>query len=295
MNRLITVFMVLSFGINSIAGTIKLLKQNKVSGSYILLSDVSDSAKNSQLKRVVLASAPAIGSSVYLSGDTIKTVLQRYGIKEKIIGKGIYIYRPGYKISPVYARKLLFHFLKKNDIHAKIEAVSGPTFMIVKRDYHIAISINRELYPAILNLNFQSNGYFHNIRYQVYLKHNIKIPVAAGSIKAGSIISYGMIDYKNTNEYRLSKTVISSADYLIGKRLLSGIRSGSPFYKNKIDLNIVKRGEIVTLFYKTKNLMVRKQGIAIDNGAQGKTISVRLDSKKIVKGIVVSRNLIRLF
>ena len=84
-------------------------------------------------------------------------------------------------------------------------------------------------------------------------------------------------------------------NYLIGKKLLSEVRSGSPFYKNKIDLNIIKRGEIVTLFYKTKNLIVRKQGIAIDNGAQGKTISVRLNSKKIVRGVVVSRNLIRLF
>ena len=295
MNRLITILIALSFGINSIAGTIKLLKQNKVSGNYILLSDVSDSAKSSQLKKIVLAAAPAIGSSVYLSGDTIKTVLQRYGIKEKIIGKGIYIYRPGYKISPAHARKLLFRFLKKNNIHAKIEAVLGPTFMLVKRDYHITVSINRDLYPAILNLNFQSNSYFHNIRYQVYLKHNIKIPVADRIIRAGSIISYGMINYKNTNEYKLSKTVINNVNYLIGKKLLSEVRSGSPFYKNKIDLNIIKRGEIVTLFYKTKNLIVRKQGIAIDNGAQGKTISVRLNSKKIVRGVVVSRNLIRLF
>jgi|GEM_PF-2934810 len=281
------------YSIGANAGVIILLKHKQVNQPYLFLKDITRSRLSLKESKIIISSAPAIGKSIYLSAKTIETVLKRYRIYDKIIGNRIRIYRPAIKISPAYVKELLKKFMKNNNIAGNIEAISGPSILLDKKAYHMQININRDMYPAIANLTLNSDGYFRRISYRVYLKHLIKIPIAANYIKAGNRITESMIKYEKVNEYSMPLNIIRNAENIIGKKILSSIEGGLPFYKNRIDNNIVKRGETVTMLYEVKNLIIKRVGIAINSGAKGSVISVRVNSNKIIHGVVVGKDLIK--
>jgi len=55
------------------------------------MSNISAPPIEKWQKSIIIAAAPSEGSSIYLSSKTIGNVLKRYGIREQIKGRGVFV------------------------------------------------------------------------------------------------------------------------------------------------------------------------------------------------------------
>ena len=72
-------------------------------------------------------------------------------------------------------------------------------------------------------------------------------------------------------------------------KAIGNLRKGTPLKKADliIDRFLVHKGEIVTVKFVRKNLVIETQGISLTNGVMKDTVKIKnLDSNKIVSGIV---------
>ena len=116
--------------------------------------------------------------------------------------------------------------------------------------------------------------------------------VAASNIQRGNVITPGMIEDTYVNENTTTASVINDKDQLIGSKAKKDIRAGEQFKIS--DITLIAKGDIVTIEASSKNLYIKTQGIALDEGKLNDTIQVR-NSKtgKIVTGIVEGPGIVR--
>ncbi len=296
MIKLLFLFCLIAFSyVNSFAGTIQLKKLIYIQGNYIRLSNISKPPIEKWQKDIIIAAAPSAGFSVYLSSKTVGKVLERYGIREQIKGRGVFVKSKSFTVNPDYTRIKLLQYINKQNIDITIGKVVGPTIHLKNRNYEVGIRVNDKTFPAAVDLILQTNNYDRTIRYYAFLEHIIKIPISAKSISRGTILTPALIKYREANEYGLKKSVIKHSKNILGRKLTVDMYAMQPFYKNSINQNIVERGDKVSLIYKNKNLLVQQTGIALNNGNTGAMISVRLSSNKIIRGVASKRDVVIFF
>ncbi len=281
--------------INGFAGTIKLKKFIYIQGNYIRMSNISVPPIEKWQKSIIIAAAPSEGSSIYLSSKTIGNVLKRYGIREQIKGRGVFVKSKSFTVNPDYTRIKLLQYMNKQNTDITIGKVVGPTIHLKNRNYEVGIKINVKIFPASVDLILRSNHYNRIIRYYAFLKHNIKIPISSKNIDRGSVVTSALIKYKEVNEYKLKLAVIRNPKNILGKKLYFNMAAMQPFYKNSINQNVVERGDKVKLVYKMHNLLVERTGIALNNGNKGMMIAVKLRSNKIIRGFAAEKDVVKLF
>ncbi len=87
---------------------------------------------------------------------------------------------------------------------------------------------------------------------------------------------------------KLSRTVFSKAEELVGKRALRSILPNTPITPELVDNSpAIKKGDLIKVFIHTGNLHVVTKGVAKEDGCVGKIIRVKnIDSNKDLYGKV---------
>jgi flagella basal body P-ring formation protein FlgA len=81
---------------------------------------------------------------------------------------------------------------------------------------------------------------------------------------------------------------------IIGKAAKRQIQTGALFTQDSIQTNkVIKRGDLITIIAKTGNLIVKSQGLAMEEGEIGATIKIKNEqSKRVVEGVVASAGVV---
>jgi flagella basal body P-ring formation protein FlgA len=110
--------------------------------------------------------------------------------------------------------------------------------------------------------------------------------VAVNSLRKGREITVDDIELIRA-EQRGSQSVVSSLEEVLGMTAKRPINPGDIIKQSYImPMNLVKRGDVVTLKIENEKLMIRSMGKAMQNGARGAVISARTLSGKEIFGKV---------
>jgi flagella basal body P-ring formation protein FlgA len=86
-----------------------------------------------------------------------------------------------------------------------------------------------------------------------------------------------------TNIATLRRTPVADQDLVIGMELKYPLTTGSAFSLDSLTRPLlVQRGDLVQLVAESKNLRIRQQGEALQDGALGKVINVRNNSSEMI-------------
>ncbi|MBW8310341.1 MAG: flagellar basal body P-ring formation chaperone FlgA [Candidatus Paracaedibacteraceae bacterium] len=116
------------------------------------------------------------------------------------------------------------------------------------------------------------------------------IPILARAIAPGDIIEASDITWNKLPTTRLSQNFILKAEDLIGQTAKNRIlQPGQPLNRHDIRAPIVvKRGDTVTIAYKSNSMMLTTTAIAEKDAARGEMARFKtMDSNKIIQARVV--------
>ena len=122
----------------------------------------------------------------------------------------------------------------------------------------------------------------------------IEVPVLTRRIRAGDIIGKDDVSLQLLRADVVGQNVLTSLDHLIGKSARHSLLNGRPLNASDVrDPQLVGRGNIVTMTYRTDNLVITAHGKARENGTAGDVIRVQnLNSGKTVEAVVTGPDLV---
>ncbi|MFT6094538.1 MAG: flagella basal body P-ring formation protein FlgA [Pseudohongiellaceae bacterium] len=107
--------------------------------------------------------------------------------------------------------------------------------------------------------------------------------VATENIRRGTAIEERHMRLMETNIATLRRTPVADQDLVIGMELKYPLTTGSAFSLDSLTRPLlVQRGDLVQLVAESKNLRIRQQGEALQDGALGKVINVRNNSSEMI-------------
>lgn len=111
----------------------------------------------------------------------------------------------------------------------------------------------------------------------------IEVPVLSQRLHSDDVIEASDIEWIKVPSQRLRKNTIMSEKELIGmapKRLISELR---PIRENEIHHPIIiKKGDLVQMFFQTPHMEIRTLGESMDDGAIGELIRIKNSHSEIV-------------
>lgn len=107
--------------------------------------------------------------------------------------------------------------------------------------------------------------------------------VATENIRRGTAIEERHMRLLETNIATLRRTPVTDKNLVIGMELKYPLTSGAAFSLEGLSKPLlIQRGDLVQLVAESKNLRIRQQGEALQDGALGKVINVRNNSSDMV-------------
>ena len=104
----------------------------------------------------------------------------------------------------------------------------------------------------------------------------VNVPVLKKQFSATDVIEASDIALREIPERQLRKDTITETSQLVGKSPLRQITADRPVRLSEIALpTLIKKGQMVEMSYTTERMTIRDQGIALEDGAQGKAIRVK--------------------
>lgn len=110
-----------------------------------------------------------------------------------------------------------------------------------------------------------------------------EVLVATENIRRGTAIEERHIRLMETNIATLRRTPVRDKDLVIGMELKYPLTTGAAFSLEGLNKPLlIQRGDLVQLVAESKNLRIRQQGEALQDGALGKVINVRNNSSEMI-------------
>ena len=116
--------------------------------------------------------------------------------------------------------------------------------------------------------------------------------VATENIPKGTILTSNLLSKQYVNEGLNTSSAVTNLNSILGAKVRKDIRAGDVIKQS--DLCLIAKGDIVTIEAVSSNMQIKTQGVALEEGKLNDLISVRNSkSKKVIQGIVVSPNTVR--
>lgn len=110
-----------------------------------------------------------------------------------------------------------------------------------------------------------------------------EVLVATENIRRGTAIEARHMRLMETNIATLRRTPVTDRELIIGMELKYPLTTGAAFSLEGLSKPVlIERGDLVQLVAESKNLRIRQQGEALQDGALGKIINVRNNSSEMV-------------
>jgi len=168
-------------------------------------------------------------------------------------------------------RSVGFHVPETADRTVNIE---GLTYDAAKGTFKAVVSA-----AAVPGVKKEVKGRFYQIS---------RIPVLKDPMGFGDVISARDIDYIDMRAPEITASTVTDASRLIGQSPRRSIAALKPITASDVQMPVVvKKGDVVTMVFKTNAISLTTQGRALDSGAEGDAIRVmNTSSKHIVDAVV---------
>jgi len=290
------------------SGTIKSIEVHKdslVSGTKVLLGEIStiDGSLDGKedIENIIICSAPRPKNTKVISRELIFSSIKKSGVltdelifncPEKVNVRSGYI-----EFSRNDIKKIIIEHIRKNmswDMkYVEIKNIISNPLVLPQGEVSYSFSSNDKDYIGSYNdeITFVVNS---NYRKKLRISANIVVvaPVAVSSniIERNSTIKpedIKLVPRDITGIYEYTTTDLSS---IIGKRAKNRISRDAVIRKNMLGLNnVVKRGDMVTIFLENEQIKLSVPARALERGAVGDTIKVvNTSSDKEVYAVVKS-------
>lgn len=116
----------------------------------------------------------------------------------------------------------------------------------------------------------------------------IAVPILRSTLRKGDIIGEYDVDWIDMKEQHIRPDMVISAEDIVGMTPRRFIAVGEPVHFSDLDKpKLVKRGEPVTIVYKSGRIQLTAQGRALENGAKDNVIEVaNRSSNRTIQAIV---------
>ncbi len=120
----------------------------------------------------------------------------------------------------------------------------------------------------------------------------IDVPMLTRRLRSGEMIDKDDVQMQLVRADFVGTNVITAPDQLIGKSARRSLQNGKPLNASDVrEPQLVARNSIVTMVYRTKNLVITAHGKARESGTKGDTIRVQnASSGKMVDAVVTGPN-----
>lgn len=121
------------------------------------------------------------------------------------------------------------------------------------------------------------------------------VVVAAAPLDRNTILDASDLTVESRDVSTLSGNYLSRVEELTGRILRRSLAAGQPVTGSTVrERRLVRRGEQVTLTARTPGFVVRSEGKALRDGAEGDVIPVRnMKSKRTVEGVVTGPGMVQ--
>jgi flagella basal body P-ring formation protein FlgA len=116
--------------------------------------------------------------------------------------------------------------------------------------------------------------------WSIYTKHMVSVKksvlVINKNLPRGHIVTDTDISYATKNTKNLRNGYITDTSFVLGNQLKRSVREGQPIYNHQLEpVELIKKGDKVSISAKVGSLTVMTSGTALDNGRKGEQIDVK--------------------
>lgn len=264
---------------------ISLKRNSVVEGRAITLGDVFYGVPADKADRV-LGAAPQPGQDMVLNARTLMRIALALDLSWRPVSSADYavIRRAATIIGQEQIESALQDALGHDSIAGryKITLSPGQTAQMIlpaSSAAHVEIKdfnpdMTRGLFEATL-VAPSKEAPLQELRISGTLRPVISVPVLKDTLRNGDVIGRNDIRMLETYERSLNHDVVLDADTLVGMTPRRMIFPGQPVKDGDIEApRIVKRGESVTMIFKSGGLNLTAKGKALENGAKGDVVRV---------------------
>jgi len=266
----------------------------KISSAVVTIGDMFDNAGINA--ESALFRSPAPGTTGTVSLQSIRQAAAKVGLLDYGTD-GIYsvsVSRTGFLVETQALNNLIIDELKSKGI------LSGGVFAKPKfsTDFTPTYSTSASEPAQLKQLNYTPSSNRFSAIFQIAgekkthelagtLNLMIEVPHLKTSLNTGAIILANNIEMLPVAMRYAQNSGFATLEQIIGKQLLRPTRAGMLIRPSDIiEPEIVKRSQIVTLYFKKGPLTLTASGQALNSAAKGEIVSVlNTSSKQIVRGI----------
>lgn len=274
--------MVMFFFINN-AKAVDLKKNSVIEGSVITLGDIFYNLPRNQDK--VLGPAPRPGSNMVLNARTLMRVAQALDLPWRPLSSNdhIVIERAATLVSKDEIEERLMSAIKDSGHKGNFELSlpTSTTEIIMPQDQPGTFEVSdlnvdtvNERFDAVLYAPSKDDP-VQTMRISGAMHTVVDVPVLAGTMRNGHIIKARDITFQKERAKRLNHDVILNPDNLIGMTPRRMVIEGKAIKVSEIEApQIVRRGQNVTIKFKSGTMELTAMGKALENGSKGDLIRV---------------------
>lgn len=124
----------------------------------------------------------------------------------------------------------------------------------------------------------------------------LRVPVPARTIAAGHVITDADLNWIELAGSRLATHAVTTPGAIVGHAARRPLRAGQPVSLRELTLpRVVRKGTLVTMMLSGPGLLLTATGRALEDGADGATISLlNVQSKRTVQGTVIGPDRVRI-
>lgn len=309
------IVMMIGPGINSAIGevSINLKKKSSISGENIFLKNIAsldgDKEDIKELGSVYIGKLPLPGTKRTVNKEYIKTrIKQTKADMSEITLTGpnrIKVMRESVEISQEEIREIARRFLLKKiqqegaNISIKNIKFNGNVLVPSNKEITYEVKLfKNSIYgdTCLLDIIFKADAQMiKKVRVEADIERMAPVFITSRPIEKNEVISEEDIYVQERGISDLPNKVIWDIKDIIGKRAKRDIQANTIFRRNLLEFPpLVKKGELVTILAESGSIRITTKGEATENGSKGDFIKVRnLNSKKIIGGIVLDRNMVK--
>lgn len=277
------------------------LKRNSViEGRTITLGDVFYGVPADKADRV-LGVAPQPGQDMVLNARTLMRIALALDLSWRPVSSADYavIRRAATVIGQERIESALQEALEQNSMAGRYKLALSPgqiAEMTLPASSEASVEIKdfnpdmtRGLFEATL-VAPSKEAPLQELRVSGTLRPVISVPVLKDTLRNGDIIGRNDIRMLETYERSLNHDVVLDAESLVGMTPRRMLFPGQPVKDGDIEApRIVKRGESVTMIFKSGGLNLTAKGKALENGAKGDVVRVvNTASSRNIEAIVTA-------
>ena len=264
-----------------------------VHGATVRLSDLF-SGVPSIIDRDI-AQAPPPGRSATYDAPLLEKLADKYRLEWHASDPTdhVTLNSPATRITGDDIREAVMNKIKESGVHGEIDMTFDNREMEVDLPATQTADFNLENFsfdPASKRFRADLTAARGSVSVPVAGRVSIhrRVPVLAHHLDVGSIIEIADIDWAMVNDDRVTPSVVTDADELVGHEIRHALNDGDLLHLNDVmPARLVTRGSLVTLKIETSFMQLTAQGRSLQDGAEGDTVRVNnTQSGRMVEGTV---------